>query len=93
MGGLWAKTLKAEPPDKMVQEGLLGPLVVPTRWVIFGVAIYMSSVWPYGVRLSYTERSVGRRLCVYLIGWVATLHIANKKTILYILYYIYIYII
>ena len=64
--------MRSEPPDEMVWDGWLEPIAVPTRWDLFRVAFYRDPVCPYSVGVGYTERSVGRHLCVYLIGQVTT---------------------
>ena len=56
----------------MVWGGWLEPLVAPTRGDLFGVAFYRDPVWSYSAGVGYTERSVGRHLCVYLLGQVTT---------------------
>ena len=65
---LWKKSMESEPPGDMVWGRGLEPLVVPTRWDILGVALYGSPVWPYGVGVDFTDRSIRRHLRVYLLG-------------------------
>ena len=61
------KTPRDKPIDKMFWDGWLEPLVVPTRWYILRLSLYRDPVWPYVLEVSYTERSFGRHLCVYLL--------------------------
>ena len=40
------------------------PLVVLTRWTLLVVALDGAPVWTCGAGVGFTERIVGRRLCV-----------------------------
>ena len=46
--------MAVKPPNEMVWDGWLEPLVVPTSWDLIGVYFYGESVWPYGAGVSYT---------------------------------------
>ena len=61
-----------KPPDEMVWDGRLETLVVPARGSILRFTLYGVLVLLYSAGVGYTERSAGRRICVYLLGWVAT---------------------
>ena len=46
------------------------PLVVPARWALLGFGLGGAPVWTYGAGVGFTERIVGRRICVTYEGTV-----------------------
>ena len=50
----------------MVWDGGSKPLVVPTSWVLLGVALGEAPVWPSSRGVGFTEKSVVRRPPCYL---------------------------
>ena len=62
----------------MVWDGGSGPLVVPTRRALIGVALGGAPVWPCGGEESFTEKSVRRRPPRYLPLGQLTVFISVK---------------